>query len=81
MKIWLKYDSRTKLFGDYCQIVLTGNHQIYIMDLAKNISKYVIFVACFASQGVLNKDPTVWLGGVRSPPRNISKYIKIKIMN
>ncbi len=29
---------------------------------------HIIFLAPFASQGVLNKDPTIWLGGTRPPP-------------
>ncbi len=27
-----------------------------------------IFLTSFAGQGVLNKDPTVWIGGSRPPP-------------
>jgi hypothetical protein len=40
------YDQVTKLFSDgNCQIVLSGNQQIYMVDLAgqKYISKYIIF--------------------------------------
>jgi hypothetical protein len=31
----------------------------------KNVSDYIIFPAGFTDQGVLNKDPTVWLEGAR----------------
>jgi hypothetical protein len=27
-----------------------------------------IFLTSFVGQGVLNKDPSVWLGGARPPP-------------
>ncbi len=40
--------------------------------LYKDLSNYgyaqIIFPASFTSQGVLNKDPTVWLEGDRPPP-------------
>ncbi len=29
---------------------------------------HIIFLAPFAGQGVLNKDPTIWLGGTKPPP-------------
>ncbi len=45
----------------------------------KHFSKYIIFMASFAGQGVLNKDPTVCPHGARPPPRYVSKYIEIKI--
>jgi hypothetical protein len=41
-------------------------------------SYLVIYLAGFASHGVLNKDPTVWLDGARHPLRLISKNIRIK---
>ncbi len=47
-----------------------------------NISKYIIFLAGFANQGVLNKDPTVWLDGAgpaSHPPSQgtyLNSYVK-----
>jgi hypothetical protein len=64
-----------KLFGNYRRIVLLRNQQIYKVHSAKKyINKYIIF------QGVLNKDPTVWLDGARPPLRYVSECIQIKIV-
>ncbi len=49
-----------------------------MVGLAKKmVSKYIIFLAGFADQGVLKKDPTVWLEGARPTPKYISKYLKV----
>ncbi len=45
----------------------------------KYITKLIIFVAGFVSQGSLNKDDTICLNVAKPPPRYASKYIKIKI--
>ncbi len=37
----------------------------------------IIFTGGCGGQGILNKDPTVWLGGARSPQKYVCKYIKI----
>jgi hypothetical protein len=51
-----------------------------MVDSAKKyVSKYIIFLAGFASQGVLNKDPTILTDGARTAPRYVSRYMKIKI--
>ncbi len=36
----------------------------------------IFFLASFTSQEVLNKEPTVWLGGARRPPKYVCKYKK-----
>ncbi len=65
---------RTILFGDNCQTVLMVSENLLQLDSVKKyVSKFIIFPAGFASKGVLNKDPTVWLDGARSPKRYISK--------
>jgi hypothetical protein len=65
---------RTILFGDNCQTVLTGSENLLQLDSVKKyVSKYIIFLAGFASKGVLDEDPTVWLDGARLPKRYISK--------
>jgi hypothetical protein len=73
--------SRTKLFGDNQQIVLSGNRQIYIGDSGGKICFQVnhFFPDSFTGQGVLNLDPNVWLHRARPPSRYNSMYIKIKI--
>jgi hypothetical protein len=46
-----------------------------MVDSAKNnVSKYIIFLAGFADQGVLKKDPTVRLERARPTPKYISMY-------
>ncbi len=49
------------------------------LQVYKNYWSYAqnIFPSGFAGQGVLNKDPTVWLDGARSPPKYVCKYVKI----
>ncbi len=51
----------TKLFGDQYQLVLLGNKKVYMVDPAKNMFQSISFLAHKASQGVLTKDPTLWL--------------------
>ncbi len=47
--------------------------QIYTVDSAKKyVSKYIIFKGGFASQEVLNEDPTVWLEEAKPPLRYLS---------
>jgi hypothetical protein len=41
------------------QIVFSANEQTYKMDVEKYDSKYIIFMAGFVSQGILNKNHTV----------------------
>ncbi len=36
----------------------------------------IIFTAGFAGQGLLNKDPKVWLDGTRPPQKYVCKCIK-----
>jgi hypothetical protein len=65
---------RTILFGDNRQTVLTGSENLQQLDSVKKyVSKFIILLAGFAGKGVLNKDPTIWLDGARSPPKYISK--------
>ncbi len=51
-----------------------GSENLLQVDSVKKyVSKFIIFLVGFASKGVLNKDPTIWLDGARSPKRYISK--------
>jgi hypothetical protein len=57
----------TKLFGYNCQIVKLANIMLE-KNLPNDISlicKLAIFMANFASQWVLNKDPSVWLDAAK----------------
>ncbi len=68
MHLW---QLKTTVFLHRCQIcaVLLGIDKIN-WCYAQNI-----FPASFASLGILNKDPTVWLGGARSPPVSFKVYL------
>jgi hypothetical protein len=68
-----KYDSQPILFGDTGQTVLSGISKFRWQIQRKKC------VFPFPGQGVLIKNPTVWIDGARPPPKNVCKFIKIKI--
>jgi hypothetical protein len=68
-----------KVFGNNCQIVLSGICKFTCWIQGKNNTMLIIILLVgFASQGVLNNNPTVWLDGVGPPQKYICKHIKIQ---
>jgi hypothetical protein len=63
----LRYLIMRPLLNSRCPVHRTSKNTRYI------------FPADFASQGVLNKDPIVWLDGTKASPKSTSKIFKNQI--
>jgi hypothetical protein len=71
----------TKLFGNNRQIVLSGNQQIYMVDLVEKIHFQVYFFMPALLPEVFPKDSNVWLDVGRPPQNTFANIRKLKLLN